>query len=332
MNPSSRRRLVGAAAALMLIGATLLSSAGSAMAATGSTRLVYVGSDPGFSLGNGTITFTPVSAGQQTASAVYVKNIDNQTLNHVVLTFPRDQGNGVTIDGTVFGTDAASCPTSVSNITCDFGQMRAKATHSFTLVLTASSATSPTTPNIHGTIVYNESTNPNGGNPQINDITGTLNVAAASCNSLAAFLPPGQAKSFLPSDGTTCGSDGQRSGLGVPSNGNGNVIAIDDSVLANPNDCGSFTCFGYVVSASVNNGAPNSPYLLWQIFYSNDILGNINPKQVGFLHGTTPIAAGNKGLCKNASSLDCQEPYVVSATGVTFYIRTLTNLVMKGHS
>lgn len=323
MDRMTKRRFAGGATALMLIGATLLATAGSTIAAT--TRLIYVGADPAFVTGNGTITFTPVSAGQQTASVIYVKNIDNQTLNHVVLTFPLDQGNGTTVGTTAYGLDGGKCARSGTDLVCDYGQLKAGATKTFTIVLTAGSSGA-----IAGTVVYNESNNPNGGNVQINDVTGTLSVAAASCNSLAAFLPPGQAKSFLPFDSTTCSADGQRSGLDVPSSANGSVVTIDDATAATANSCGSFVCFGNVVSASVNNGAPVDPYLRWVIFYDNATLGNINPRQVAFLHGTTVIPAGNKGLCKTASSTNCQEPYIVSSTGVTFFVRTPTNALIKG--
>jgi hypothetical protein len=332
MRATLPRRLAGATGSLLLVG-TLMLTAGPALGAptSTSTRLVYIGSDPAFSANNGTITFTGVTAGQQAASNVYVKNIDNQTLNHVVVTFPISQPNGTTVSPTTYGANAGSCAASPStgtptSLVCDFGQLRAGATRSFTMVLTAGGGDAA----VAGTIVYNESNNPNGGNAQIVSVSGNLTVGAATCNQLAAFLPPGQARSFLPSDGGSCATDGQRSGLKVPQSTGGSIVTIDDGSAAVAKDCGTYTCFGYVVSANVNNGALIKPYLTWTVFYSNATLGNINPKQVAFLHGTTIIPAGNKGLCKNATSTDCQEPYVVSAGGVTFFIRTPTNLVIKG--
>jgi hypothetical protein len=321
MRATSMRRLFGGAAALMLIGTMLLTTAGSALAAT--TRFLYVGSDPGFSLDNGVITFTPVSSGGDTLTAVYVKNIDNQNLTHVVITFDRLQG-GVSISDQVLGANKANCAATADLITCDFGNIKARSTRAFQLILTAPSAG---TVGIHGTVVFDESNNPNGGNRQINAVDGALVVAATTCNSLATFLPPGIGKSLLPDTGS-CGTDGQRSGLVVPANANGNVVSVDDATLAA--GCGSLTCLGNQVDGNVNNGAPVSPYLKWSIFYSNGVLGNINPGKVAFLHGTTTILAGNKGLCKNATSVNCQEPYVVSADGVTFFVRTPTNGLIKG--
>ena len=84
------------------------------------------------------------------------------------------------------------------------------------------------------------------------------------------------------------------------------------------------------MSATVNGGATVSPYLKWTIFYSTAALGNVNPNKVAFVHDGTIIAAGNKGLCKNDTSTNCQEPYVVSSTGVTFTVRTPSNGLIKG--
>jgi hypothetical protein len=325
MHRTSKRRLVGGAAGLLLIGATLLSTGGVALAAPsdGTTRHLYVGSDSNFVSNPGILSLTPVSAGQSTVTNVFVKNVDNQTLNHVVLTFNVAQTNLSIADK--FGPNSGSCNPVAGVMTCDFGSLKARAERRFSLVLTATGAGAGS---LHGTFVFNESNNPNGGNTQINDLNGAVTVGAASCDSLATFLPPGIAKTLVPDDGTACSGDGQRSGLKVPPNANGTTVEIDDDTLAV--GCGTFECFGNAVSAVVNSGAPVSPYLTWQIFYSNSVLGNINPKQVGFLHDGTLIQAGNKGLCKNASSVNCQEPYVVSSAGVTFLVRTPSNGAIKG--
>ena len=67
------------------------------------------------------------------------------------------------------------------------------------------------------------------------------------------------------------------------------------------------------------------------ITYSPSVLGNVNPSRSRFHHGTDIIAAGKKGLCEYATSTtDCTGPYVVTMTAVTFFVRTLTNSVMKG--
>lgn len=322
MRATSMRRLIGGAAALVLVGTTLLTAAGSVLGAD--TRKIYIGPDPAFTAGNGTLAFTPVTAGGDSLSTIYVKNIDNQSLTHVVITIAKSQ-NGSTVSDQVLGPNASKCDSSIDPITCDFGNLKAGATRQFSIIINAGALASS---GIAAKIVFNESNNPNGGNQQIEQATGSLPIGAATCNSLATFLPPGIGKTLIPNDGTTCSADGQRSFLIIPAADNGNVASVDDGTLAT--GCGAFTCLGNEVIGNVNNGAPVSPYLKWSIFYSNAILGNVNPNKVGFLHGTTIILAGNKGLCKNANSVDCQEPYVVSAGGVTFIIRTATNGGVKG--
>jgi hypothetical protein len=324
MHRTSKSRLVGGATGFLLIGATLLSTGGALAAPSdGTTRHLYVGSDSNFEANPGVLTLTPVSAGQSTVTNVFVKNVDNQTLNHVVITFNVAQTNLSIADK--FGPNSGSCSPVAGVMTCDFGSLKARAERRFSLVLTATAAGAAS---LHGTFIFNESTNPNGGNTQINDLDGSVTVGAASCDALATFLPPGIAKTLVPDDGTACSGDGQRSGLKIPPNANGTTVEIDDDTLAV--GCGSLVCFGNAVSATVNNGDPVSPYLTWQIFYSNAVLGNINPKQVGFFHDGTLIPAGNKGLCKTATSVNCQDPYVVSATGVTFFVRTDKNGLIKG--
>ncbi|MEO5941211.1 MAG: hypothetical protein ABIZ72_09435 [Candidatus Limnocylindrales bacterium] len=326
MRATSKRRLAGAAAALTLTGATLLTAAGSALGAD--TRKLYVGPDPNFALAtNGTLAFTGVTSGGSSLTTIYVKNIDNQNLTHVVLTFERSQGT-VSIQGTVLGPNAASCSAAPTLITCDFGNLKASATRSFSLILDAPSAG---TILIHGTVVFNESTNPNGGNTQINAVDGSLAVAATSCNALATFLPPGIAKTLAPSDGTACATDHQRSSLVVPANPNGSLVTLDDQTPAVAGTCGAYVCFGNEVNASVNAGATVTPYLTWTITYSALALGNINLKQVGFQHDGTIILAGRKGTCGATFTNDCIVGYVVNPDGsVTWTLRTRTNSVMKG--
>ena len=325
MRATSMRRLVGGAASLMLIGTLVLTTAGSAIAAPQpkTTRLLYVGPDPSFSATPGLLTFSPVSVGEQTVSTVYVKNVDNQTLTHVVITFAVQQG-GLTITQ-VIGANAGSCPSDGTTVTCDFGNLAARATRTFSLVLQATAAGSQS---LHGKIVFNESNNPQGGNEQISADDGSVDVAGASCDSAATFVLPNTPRTLLPDTGN-CAGDGQRSALVVPGSANGNVISVDDAVTATACSSG-FSCFGNQVRGNVNDGASVSPYLKWTIFYSNAVLGNISPNKVAFVHDATIILPGNKGLCKNATSVNCQEPYFVGSDGVTFYVRTPTNGLIKG--
>ena len=106
MRATSMRRLAGAAAALTFAGATVLTAAGGALGAD--TRKIYVGPDPSFAAGLGTLTFTGVSSGGTSLSSVYVKNVDNQTLNHVVLTFARSQGS-VALSSVVLDASLRCC-------------------------------------------------------------------------------------------------------------------------------------------------------------------------------------------------------------------------------
>jgi hypothetical protein len=321
MRATSMRRLVGGATALMLIGTMLLTTAGSALAAD--TRFIYVGPDPAFAANNDTLAFTPVTAGGDSLSTIYVKNVDNQTLTHVVITIALTQGAN-TVSSQVLGPNASNCSPSSTAITCDFGNLKAKAARQFSIIVHAGG-----TGAIAAKIVFNESNNPNGGNQQIDQASADLTVGAATCHTLATFLPPGIAKTLVPDNGTGCLNPAQKSGLVVPAAANGSIVQLDDSLAATGCPSG-FTCLGNAVSASVNNGATVSPYLKWTIFYSNATLGNVNPNKVAFVHGTTIIPAGNKGLCKNATSTNCQEPFVVSAAGVTFFVRTPTNGLIKG--
>src|SRR4029078_13457909 len=135
-----------------------------------------------------------VSGGGQSASNVYVKNVDNQTLTHVVITFARSQG-GTTISQ-VSGPAWSSClPLGATTVTCDFGNLTAGATRDFTLVVDTTVAESFS---YSGTVIFKEYTNPNGGNPQISTISGPLAVSATTCDALATFLPPGIAKTLTP--------------------------------------------------------------------------------------------------------------------------------------
>jgi hypothetical protein len=322
MRATSSRRLVGGAAAFLLIGATVLSTAGSALGAD--TRKVYIGSDPAFTADNGILTFTPVTVGGDSLTNVFVKNIDNQTLTHVVITIAKSQ-NGATVSDQILGANASKCSAAADPIVCDFGNLKAGATRAFSLIVHAGAASS----GITARIVFNESNNPNGGNQQIESADGTLAAGAATCNTLATFLPPGIAKTLLPSDGGTCVGDGQRSGLIVPAAANGNLVSIDDSTAAT--GCPApYTCIGQQVTANVNGGAPVSPYLKWSIFYSNATLGNVNANKIAFIHDGTIIPAGNKGLCKNATSTNCVESVSPTTGGVTFVIRTPSNGAIRG--
>jgi hypothetical protein len=314
----------------MLAGATLLTVSGTALGAkpTDGTRKIYVGPNADYSTAPGTMTFTPVSVGGQAVSTVYVKNTDNQTLTHVTITFGTVQG-GATISS-VYGPSKDYCPVGATSVVCDFGNIAAGATHQFTLVIDATAIQGASVA-FTGEIVFNESTNPNGGNPQISQISGGLPITATTCNTLTTFLLPNVGKSILPTTGD-CSTDSQRSALFVPGNANGQKVSIDDSTPVTAGTCGAYICFGNEVLATVNEGASVAPYLTWLITYSASTLGNTNPKLVGFQHGTDQPITQKKNTCGATFTKDCIVGYTVDpVTGaVTFEIRTKTNSVMKG--
>jgi hypothetical protein len=322
---------------MLLVGATLLSS--TAMAApTTTTRHLFVGSDPTYAdATNGIVTFTPVSTGATSATTVYVKSLDNQNLTHVVVTFAQAQTSGVTIGDTAYGTDRSFCSAVNGVMTCDFGNVKARSLRTFILVLTAPATITPTPPAttqsfaVVGKVVFNESNNPNGGNDQINDITGAMEVSLSTCDAVATFLPPGQVKAVEPSADCPIGT--QRSWLDFVKNDNGTAASVDDSNPIATVDCPTgFSCFGQEVRATVNGGATIDPYLTWKITYSAAVMKGINPKQVGFQHGDAlPILPGKKGTCGASFTGDCIVGFVVNADGsVTFTIRTSTNTTMRG--
>jgi hypothetical protein len=293
--------------------------------AAADTRMIYVGSGP-VGTNNGLLTLTPVSVGGTSVTNVIVKNIDNQTLSHVVLTFQAPV-SGLTLSGS-YGTNAGSCaPSGTDPLVCDFGNLAKNATRTLSVLYNGTSAVAGA--EVSATVTFNE-TKPNGGaNTHREPMGGQVDVAAASCNAKATFLPPGIADTVLPTDGTACAGDTQRSALIIPAAATGNVASIDDSLAATGCPTG-YSCFGNAVSATVNGGAQVSPYLTWQIFYANSVLNGLNPGKVAFAHDATVIQAGKKGECANANSTNCVDHYTPTADGVFFFIRTGSNGLIKG--
>jgi hypothetical protein len=323
MRATSTRRLIGGAAALTLIGATLLSSGSTVLA--GETRDITID----------TTGLTPVSAGGVTKTDITITNASGHTLTNAHFLIGLDQVKNLPGDVTVvsvFGGDSGVCPTvttPVSTYDCAFGNISYKPnqkTRSLSVVFGVG-ASGPHSISVEVKVA--ETGSDVGSNVNYNTATLSTTASQGDCNHLATYKVPGDGTLVIPVIGGSCDtSDSQRSGLLVPANANGNVVSVQDAIAAL--DCGTLTCLGFEVVGNVNSGAPVTPYLTWSIFYSNSILGNLNPNKVAFFHGTTLIPAGNKGLCKTASSVDCQDPYHVGDGGVTFYIRTQTNGGVKG--
>jgi hypothetical protein len=294
--------------------------------AAADTRLIYVGSGPVGPATNGVLTLTPVSVGGTSVTNVIVKNIDNQTLTHVILTFQAPV-SGLTLSGW-YGTNAGSCaPVGTDPLVCDFGNLAKNATRTLSVLYQGTSIAASAA--IGATVTFNE-TKPNGGaNTHREPIGGQVEVKDGTCDFKATFLPPDVSDTVLPNNGTDCAEDTQRSALIIPAAATGNVASIDDSVLATGCPTG-YTCFGNQAVASVKLGATISPYLTWQIFYATSVLNGLTPSKVAFVHDGTVIQAGKKGACANANSTNCIDHYTPTADGVFFFIRTFSNGLIKG--
>ena len=328
------------------ITSLLVSQAFVGTATAAETRFIYVGPDSraldkvqpvGGLDGPGTLAFTPVTAGGLTASAVYVRNVDNQTLTHVVITIDQTQFQGdppgdVSISDTVLGNNAASCPATNGNIVCDFGNLKAGASRAFTLLL------STPTSGPHGiaaVVTFNESGNPNGGNPQIRDVTGTVDVGEATCDDVQTFLPPGHTDPV----GTTCplSSDNPQITSVLVLGTIVSAIHVADVKDASNDFCAfALGCFGElsVADIAIDTDATVTWTITWQV------PSNFNASKLGILHfpegSTTPDLniTVKKNTCKTATATGCFVPGSVTLIGTTLtaVIRTAGNGAMKGFS
>ena len=320
------------------ITSLLVSQAFVGTATAAETRFIYVGPDSraldkvlpvGGLTGDRTLAFTDVTAGGLTTSAVYVRNIDNQTLSHVVITIDQTQGD-VSISDTVLGNNASSCPATNGNIVCDFGNLKAGASRAFTLLLAT-----PTSglKDVLAVVTFNESTNPNGGNPQIRDVAGAINVQDGGCDLVATFLPPGQVNKVV---GTGCdlsASNPQITSVSVP----GSIVSVI-RVADETSDLCAFglACFGQNSVADI--GIATTATVTWTITWQ--VASTFNVQKLGVLHfpdgSTTPDLniTVKKNTCKTATATGCFVPGSVTLVGTTLtaVIRTAGNGSMKGFS
>lgn len=293
-------------------------------AAAADTRLIYVGSGP-VGTAPGLLTLSPVTSGGTTATNVIVKNIDNQTLTHVVLTFAAPVA-GLTLSGS-FGTDASSCaPTATDPLVCDFGNMAKNQTRTFTVLY---SATSATTASISATITFNE-TRPNGGsNTHREPIGGSVTITDGGCDAVATFLPPGQVNKVI---GTACGlssSNPQITSVSVP----GSIISAIRVADEAPRPCpaGITTCFGQDSVADI--AVDTTATVTWTITWL--VPTNFNLQKLGVIHykddGSIDfIITYKKNLCANANSVGCFVSATLDGTTLTAVIRSAGNGAMKG--
>jgi hypothetical protein len=289
------------------------------------TRVIYIGSGPVGAATNGVLTLTPVTSGGVTATDVIVKNIDNQTLTHVVVTFAAPTG-GLTLSG-VIGTNAGSCaPTDSSPLVCDFGNLAKNATRTFTVLFSASSTAAST---VTAHISFNESTNPNGSNTHIEPATGSITPTDGGCDLVATFLPPGQAAKDV---GTTCdlsSSNPQTTSVRIP----GSIVsairvAEETSSLCTP----GLVCFG---QASIADLSVDGTYtVVWTIEWQ--VPTNFNKQKFGILHFADGATTADltltykKNLCKTDTQTGCIESLTLDGTTLTAIVRTKGNGSMRG--
>ena len=336
MRATSKRRLLGGAASLLMIGSTLLAAAGSAMA--GETRNLDIRS-PG-SLTPETLTFTNVSPGGVTKTDIAISNNGKQNLTkahlYIGLSGSASLPTGVTI-AEVFGQQGAgTCTwtTGGTTLDCDFGSLTAKGPGKTRQVSVAFNvgATTPATA-IVATIKVAENVQDVGSNLNFRSASGTPAVGAASCHEYTTYVVRIHGPLALAPTSADCSGEAQLSALHIPEN-SGNGLATYDDRTAAVCAVGQLTCFGYEVNATVANGAEISPYLVWTITYSAELMGNTNPTKVAFQHGSGAPLTFKKNTCgADFANADCivANPFVDPGTGaVTYTLWTTTNSVMKG--
>jgi hypothetical protein len=331
MRATSMRRLLGGAASLLLIGATLLTTAG--VVTAGETRILDIRS-PGQV--TPVLSFTGVSAGNVTKTDIVVSNNGKQTLTSAHLLIGLAPASTLASDVTIAATFGAAgsmtCTKTSTTLDCDLGSLTAKGpgkTRSISVAFTIGNSGSHT---IDAAVKVAEAVQDVGSNANFSKAAGTFSADAASCDKAGTFLPPGVTGSVLPV-AADCSADDQRSALAFTENVGGALVTVDDSQT--PTSCPTgYKCFGKEVSATVNGGATVSPYLIWLITYSADTAASLNLKQVAFQHGDYIIGAGKKGACDpdfTKFTNDCNAGFTVNSDGsVTFELHTGSNSVMKG--
>jgi hypothetical protein len=168
------------------------------------TRLIYIGSGPidtpaNIAATNFDLDFTPVTAGGDSAANVIVKNIDNQTLTHVVVTFDNLPGGMTIVD--ISGADAGACSGWTPDAAvCSFGNLAKGKIRTFTIVVHApnADASAPV-----ADISFNESDTPNGQNTHVESAQDIgFTVGAASCETVSTYVKGSGTKEV-----ETCGLD-----------------------------------------------------------------------------------------------------------------------------
>jgi len=291
-------------------------------ASAGNTRLIYYGSGPLDApdyASNNKLTFTPasgtVSGGGSVATNIIVKNIDNQTLNHVVTSASLPAGWTFAVLSNAVNFDPATACTGVltNSLTCDFGQLASSAMRSYQLVIqtAANSGTTNVAVGLDFRVTFNESGNPNGSNSHNDAATGTLTITPTSCDSVTTYTYGNGNHSV-----STCSlSDpknlnGQTSKVTFPNRLN--VVQLSESDDTSLPPCPpKVTCIGHAIVANID-GDTSDDIVVWEVSIAGVTVG---ANKISFYHyndaGTLVPAGGilnsNKNLCTAAKQKDCWE-------------------------
>jgi hypothetical protein len=314
--------------ASVAIAGLLVSQAFVATVSAADTRLIYVGSGP-VGTDPGLLTLTPVTVGGASATNVIVKNIDNQNLSHVKLTFAAPAA-GLTLSGW-FGTNAGSCtPVDPSPLLCDFGNLAKGQTRTLTVLYTATAAVAAS---ISAQITFNE-TKPNGGsNTHIEPIGGNVTPTNGGCDAVATFLPPGQVNKVVGTGCALSSSNPQITSVAVPGSLVSAIRVADETgTLCDP----SVVCFGQNSIADI--AVDTTDTVIWTITWQ--VPANFNVQKLGVLHFPDGSTTANlnitlkKDLCKSDTATGCFVPGMTTLNGTTLttVIRTKGNGGMRGFS
>jgi hypothetical protein len=215
VNGMQLKRLGSALLAAGLLAGAVASSA----TADSSTRIVSIGSSVDCAaalLSNGAPgTLTPsqtVTVGGLIRVDVSVENCGGQNLSNAQVTVGGPQAGAAQpasafTDGSLFDSVTGSCngAPGTSLLTCTYKSLRPSTPVTFTAYIKAGSQT---TLDITAVVLFNESTNSTGSNPQTFAADGTVTVGQTTCDDFATYLSPSKRDATL-----NCG-------LSDPANGN----------------------------------------------------------------------------------------------------------------
>ena len=239
---STWRKLVAMAAATTI---ALSFVAGTATAATDTSRILWIGTNlvdsnnaiidlDGDHIPDNNLKLIPtaVNATYSTAVPIQVRNGDNQTIAHVVVTFPASGTLDPSLPITdVGGTDKGSCPTvvdsngKVTGVSCTFDNLAAGALRSFFVVVSTTVATSSQDLFTAKVTTNNE----NGQNTQLFTATsGAFKVQAPNANGLSAFVAPGQVAKTFKTD-PAGGNNKLQTKLDFTETSGGNLVSIAET-------------------------------------------------------------------------------------------------------